>query len=881
VHKFCPACGFPISKIAKENDDSMVGRALPGGYVILELVGIGGMGRVYRAEQTNLGRTVAVKIIHPHLVGEENAAARFITESRAASSLNHPNSVSVIDFGKTDDGELYLVMEFLRGKDLSRVNYEEGPLPFRRIANILMQVLAALSEAHALGIIHRDLKPENIILERARQGGDFIKVVDFGLAKMREENLKPGITSPGIVCGTPEYMSPEQGRGDTLDARSDLYAVGVILYQLLTGKLPFEADSPTQVVLMHLTQNPVDPRTVAPERKIPSQLADVCLMALAKDPTHRFADADEFSETLNDTLTQIEQQAKAARAETGLTCAACSAKNAPNQKFCGECGGALSGAVQPVKVSSPSAPNVVANHPSSIPAPTQTEFEPPQPLLEREEELFFLTKEYETVRTEISAVAILGESGMGKTRLLTEFARIAQQRSAFLAIVGPDPYWAEVTYATVASAVVKLAGLAENGGTAKDWIAAGSEARRGLQELFEPSPGSKASSPAIRRMYVAEALRWALVRASERAQGQKVVLIVDDYQSVDGPSRMAFCDALQDPPTISAMIAFGCVLSEELVMPKVVSSRVLSGVSVLAIAQGALGATARLVPQTSRGAAPLYAVELARFTKEHGAGAPAKLGDLLATRIERIPPEARRVLQAIAVYGDTTPREAIYMMLKDAGNLEGSLRTLRESSMIEARGEAWAASHPMLREVVLATIPGTVRKTLHDAAFTFAEAHGVPVEALALHAFFAQNTFEALVLLEKVASRATQCGDTVGSIHALRRALELARRELFRGEIEEPERAVIIFSRKLGEALALEKHYTDAEGVLREALDLASSAPGAERARVLGTLAQVSLGRDRKQEATQLLTEALIWANRSGSHDLVASLEGMRRSIAP
>src|SRR5450432_791213 len=269
AHRFCPSCGFPIGKAAASPDDPLIGRTLPGGYLILELVGVGGMGRVYRAEQTTLGRTVAVKIIHPHLVGEENTAARFITEARAASRLNHPNSISIIDFGKTQDGQLYLVMEFLRGKDLARVLYDESPLPFRRVVDMIRQVLAALAEAHHLDIIHRDLKPENIVIEPMRAGGDFVKVVDFGLAKMRAESEKPSITSPGIVCGTPEYMSPEQGRGDPLDARSDLYAVGVIFYQLLTGRLPFEAESPTQVVLMHLTKPPTDPRQLAPEREIP------------------------------------------------------------------------------------------------------------------------------------------------------------------------------------------------------------------------------------------------------------------------------------------------------------------------------------------------------------------------------------------------------------------------------------------------------------------------------------------------------------------------------------------------------------------------------------------------------------------------------------
>ena len=244
--------------------DKFIGKTLPGGHHILDLISVGGMGRVYRAQQSALGRTVAVKIIHPHLLSDENSALRFMTEARAASQLNHPNSVSVFDFGRTEDGQPYLVMEFLRGKDLARVAYEEGPLPFARIVECLRQVLAALSEAHDLGIVHRDLKPENIILEPLRRGGDFVKVVDFGLAKLRADAQAPSVTSPGIVCGTPDYMAPEQGRGDAIDGRSDLYSVGVILFQLLTGRLPYEADSPTHVVMMHLTIPVPDPRQVAP-----------------------------------------------------------------------------------------------------------------------------------------------------------------------------------------------------------------------------------------------------------------------------------------------------------------------------------------------------------------------------------------------------------------------------------------------------------------------------------------------------------------------------------------------------------------------------------------------------------------------------------------
>src|ERR1700733_1709628 len=190
-HRFCFACGGELTA-PQHADDPLIGRTLPGGYRVTHLVGVGGMGRVYCAEQVALGRTVAVKVVHPSLADEEQTAARFLNEARAASRLSHPNSVAIFDFGRTDDGRPYIVMEYLRGRDLSRVASDEGPLPLARVVGVLKQTLAALEEAHALGIVHRDLKPDNIVLEPLRSGLDFVKVVDFGLAKILDEAPESG-----------------------------------------------------------------------------------------------------------------------------------------------------------------------------------------------------------------------------------------------------------------------------------------------------------------------------------------------------------------------------------------------------------------------------------------------------------------------------------------------------------------------------------------------------------------------------------------------------------------------------------------------------------------------------------------------------------------
>ena len=310
-----------------------MGRTIAGSYVILDMVGVGGMGRVYRAEQRMLGRTVAIKVIHPHLLSDEQSVARFYTEARAASRLNHPNSVSIIDFGRTDDGILYLVMEFLQGKDLARLMREDGPLPVARICALVSAVLDALGEAHALGVVHRDLKPENVIIERLRAGGDLVKVVDFGLAKLLSgAQTQPSITLPGLVCGTPDYMSPEQGRGEDVDERGDVYSAGVLLFELLTERLPFMADTPTNVVLRHI-QDPVpDPREVAPQRNLPESIVEVVMRALAKSPAARYQKAEEMADALRRVGLQLRPS------DLEIACVACGHQSPADKRFCGECG---------------------------------------------------------------------------------------------------------------------------------------------------------------------------------------------------------------------------------------------------------------------------------------------------------------------------------------------------------------------------------------------------------------------------------------------------------------------------------------------------------------------------------------------------------------
>lgn len=911
AHKFCPVCGFPVAELNRRTDDALIGTTLPGGYGILELVGVGGMGRVYRAEQKALGRTVAVKIIHPHLLGDESASVRFITEARASSRLNHPNSVGVIDFGKSGT-QLYLVMEFLRGKDLARVVYEEGPLPFKRIVDILCQVLAALAEAHHLDIIHRDLKPENIVLEPMRSGGDFVKVVDFGLAKMKAEVSAPNVTSPGIVCGTPDYMAPEQGRGDPIDARSDLYAVGVILFQLLTGRLPFEADNPTQVVLMHLSLPAPDPSVVAPERDIPEGLIEITLKALQKDAGRRYQNADEFAAALRASLVLNDgMSGRFNSVEAGVICTACRAIVPRGQKFCGDCG---------ARIALPSAPPSRAGMVSAVRGGRQRLSSLPRlpvPFTAREDDLEWLDTCRQEVNGSLSAVRLVGDHGVGKTRLLKEFLRLAATAGDVVVQTGPDPWWAEVGDYTLRRAIIELAGLPPNGGGPTDWAAATPEARRGLADLFSVGgrnetkrhfwsrPAAGSLSPEDRRFIAAEALRWAMTRAHQNARRHRVILAIDDLHAVDGSSRAAFADVIAEPPLAAMLIVATHTpgfdpdwrgLEHPLQgLPTAVAASLVKGVA-LVDSQGPLGRSSSPRPRPSAGrlpidtkgsgsrdavvptVPPLYIDQLIRFNIEGGSDAPARMADLIALRIERLPIDARRTLQALAVLGDAADQSSLRALLPEMHGIDELLTTLAVAGLVEERVNGISTTHPLVRDVTLAAIPAAVRRDLHAKAplDLGGDPLPLPVEVRALHAYHAQSSFEALMLLEQVADRSASRGDQQGCVLALRRGLDLARREIFRGELDDPMRAVLIFSRKLGEALARAGDLTDADGILREALDLAGPS-GPDRALVLGSLAVVARDRDRSSEATVYLREALDLAKQAAANDLVLSLESMRR----
>ena len=289
-----PAPSASSSTLIAEQEASMVGEVLDGRYRIVKKLGEGGMGEVYAAEHIHIEKRVAVKLLRPEIVSNKEAVSRFRQEARSASSIGHKNIIAIEDFGALPDGRIYLCMELLAGAPLNDLIKE--PMGVERLLNILIQTGHGLAAAHAKGIVHRDMKPENIFVTISPSGEDTPKLLDFGIAKVAGNDGQNNLTRTGTIFGTPFYMAPEQALGQAVDARVDVYAMGVIMYEMFSGSLPFQGESFMGILTQHITTDPepVAQRAARMGRALPPGLADVITRCLQKDPERRYRTMDEL-----------------------------------------------------------------------------------------------------------------------------------------------------------------------------------------------------------------------------------------------------------------------------------------------------------------------------------------------------------------------------------------------------------------------------------------------------------------------------------------------------------------------------------------------------------------------------------------------------------
>ncbi len=905
--RVCAECGVDLSDAADRKGSQLTDMVLEGKYRLAEFIGEGAMGWVYRGVHLSLGSSVAVKLMKPSGDDDDINDRRFAQEARAASHLNSPHIISIMDFGRTPGGLLYIVSEYLRGVTLDElIEQGDDALPLQRILHITDQVLTGLEEAHSNGLIHRDLKPENVMVTPLRSGEDFVKLLDFGIAKVTDTSSNSRLTQQGQVIGTPTYMAPEQIRGQEVTPRTDLYALGGMIFEMLTGAPPFDSNAVMEVLGMHLSAAVPPIAEVAPERTVPPELEAAIQQALAKKPEDRFESAAVFRQRLNEISGSL--------AQTQEICPVCGRPSRESAKFCENCGARMRADTShriPVtdgdgrpshratadtvfQAKRPRADSRATDQTQRAPShgdlPVRRRFSEVRSTLERRLhteqtwELPLVGRAQQLVEFnrflegDDHVLEIVGPVGSGRTRLLHEAEGQGREHGFETVRMVPDPSLARRPWFPVQQVVGSLLGLGDaptvvelEKAIARAGLA--EEDRRGLVELFGLQDPADYIEHAVRlRETRAAALRALRERPSDRLP---LLLLVDDADELDGASRSWIAEVAEQLSTARLKIMLA---SEESILPELaprlrVEPTPLTAQEAVTLAEAFLdesmatdsGRTRALVDNAQGNV--LHVTQALRLLLEGGTEVDAPLGDVIATRIGRLPTEALHLLQTLCVLGRSASLPELEAVLDhELAHYHAAIQLLtRRDLLVRQEPDRLVVAHPQIREVVCEAMPVHARRQLHLDLLEEASARGEGAISLARHAAEAGLGERALELLREAGHRAEIMLDDAGAAIHYRRALHVARWQLL---LEERDETCLDLTLRLANSLRYADDLQGALMVLRESQGSTEADP-AWNARLLHSLSLTLLAQQETTEALEVMQQAVRQAFFSGQPTLL------------
>jgi tetratricopeptide (TPR) repeat protein len=852
--------------------ERLVGRVLGDKFKLRACIGIGGSGTVFMADQMALGRTVAVKILAEELAGDPRLVRRFHDEALAASRLNHPNTVSVIDYGQSTDGLLYLVMEYVRGPTLTQLLSRDFPIAHDRVLDILGQILAGIEEAHLAGVVHADLKSDNIILDQRRAGWDVVKVVDFGIARL--------VTAPRdgddrSICGTPEYMAPEIITGAPPTFASDLYAVGIVLHELLVGETPFAGGSTIDILTRQLKSDPLAPSARRPDLKISDELDGLCLRALAKRPHDRWVSAAEMRAEV---LHLREQRTKVAVPVTDqVTCAQCGAASSSRFRFCPECGAPRDAAIAPVPAAPGAAPAPVASIDASIDASIS--------LIGRDALLERLVLHLSAHQSP-SPLLLVGAPGADRTVIVREACeRVAETAGVTVYQTGADPTGLASAFYPIralVAAVLLLPPVCSFDDLARAVESAGLAARDvpGIAELFAQESELWELEPQVRRRELIASTLRVLRAAADRGP---VAIVFEDVERYDDPSveivRRLVEGAAGDLEVLLSLDAIAASRWPETLPRAEVDPLDGDAVGALAAHLQAVGfrGMPRAVTLTElTGGAPAHVDHLVHFLSEGGTldSAPSTLPDLVAARLSMLPHPSLVLCQVAAAFGLEADRD----LLRQAcgGHIDGpfdaAVGGLTMRGLARDDGATVAFASPLVRDVAYDATPADVRRALHAAAADVLSTVTSDPAVLGHHRDLAGQRDEAAELLARAGDLAVHQHDDAGASFFYQRALTAARQTVYSGADDEASvRRFIVLAIKLADSLRVAGEVGLARGVLAEARPWSDSTATLD-AQLTRATAHLSLTEGDLAGGAATLRKAIGHAIAAGDGELITEM---------
>ena len=904
----CPACGASMGSVPVVKGTELSGTVIEGKYELTEFVGEGGMAWIYRGQQRALGRQVAIKLMKPSASTNEARTRRFIREATTAARLIHPHIVLIIDAGVTPGGLHFIISEFVPGRTLAYEVAEHGQLPLPRAVFLLNQIFAGVQEAHDQGVVHRDLKPENIMITRLNSTKELAKVLDFGIACVDDG---PRITGTGEIIGTPAYMAPEQIRGQELGVWTDVYALGVLTFELLTGQLPFEADSVQETLKLQLFGAPPSILDTVSVKDLPPRGAALVRQAMAKERAERFASVAEYRDALFATMP---------RAEKWLaSCHSCHQRHKhplrytphrltnPHQELELEPrpvdpSGTTAELGPPQRVEVPPTLRVeladVVRPLGALPLSSdgaateaQGELAPAPWLVGRATELNRLD---DFLGSDEPSLELVGPAGAGKTSLLAELARVGQQRGLRVVSAGVDPWLTRAPWYPVRRLVAVLLDL-HRGITREDLqqrvLEPGlvPEDLPGLLALFNLLPDAEQD---VREVRFREAIFASLSVVRRGASSERTLCVVlddvDDYDSASRRFVIALGQQAAQLPGLKVVAASRAPLDIEQGARLQVGALDQAGVESLLLRR----------PGPHRVDDP---VELASQLLQRTGGIPLVLDQALRLRVEAAPPPeqvqslaqvvadrlallaepARLTLRLLSLLGRACPPALLRQVLEELDqqteDLEQIVGALGPAGLVGryASGLLYV-SHPCLADLIADALDPADRAELHRAIGRVLERQGADLLVRARHAFEAHQGQASMEAQEAAGDLVSRWLDAEGAglVHYLR-ALHVARWELA------PEVDAAHFfelSLKAGRSLRRAGHFLAAEDALKGAMDFGAPSPE-QQLRVQLELARVYRPSDKSREALELLQQAVDHPAAKGSPMMVTLLRELGQVV--
>jgi serine/threonine-protein kinase len=821
----CPECKGPLAHLPQRDGASLQGAIIEKRYRMEEFVGEGAMAWVYRGTHVELGSSVAIKLLKPTFAQDARFLARFKKEATAIGALSHPNILSVITSGDTSTGIPYMVCEFIKGASLGGVLQAEGRLPWKRSLQIFSQILSALDEAHSREVVHRDLKPDNIMVMAMRSGEDFCKIVDFGIALHQVPN-EQRLTQHGEIFGTPEYMAPETIKGGPATPASDLYSAGIILYEMITGQLPFTGPAIFDVLLAHIEKRHVPPTQIIPE--LPPEIDAVMDRVLTKNPAERIQSAAEFKKLLQFTASP-----------PLVMCGSCKQEMRTDHKFCPHCGATNRALVQAGKVESIAVMEtleriLVKEKPFSA------------PFFGRDREKIAIA---DFLRSRKLCMEISGELGIGKTALVRSALTDLGNIPVAVHHVDPDPLGCQRSWWPVRQLARTLAGLPEHPGL-DDLLGIcmvlelDPEDVPHLLHLFELDADQPTLEFQVRLREMITSVARFICAATN---GRPTLLVFQDVDVYDLPS----CRVLEqlyfmiqglpiklittgEHPLFMAD-SMPAELYEHLKLGRL-GDEVARDLGFVVMSENSCSWHGHLSALVSAaGGLPLHLLEGMRLLTEGGAEVDMPLVDLVQLRVRRLPKKAQHLLQWISIYGNVVPESVAELALGIGASASQAVDVCeRRGFLRRTDGGDLQLAHPLVARLILEEMPATLRAEIHEELLESPNAAFLDPHVLAFHALYAQRLEEASRYFEQAAAHCEFRLDDQGAVFYYRKAHDLAKMEALSG-LNELRYAQI--SARYGDLLRYAGQLHAAETVLREALTFCQDCASCE-ATILASMAR-------------------------------------------